>query len=149
MIGGSQRLVLGMFTVNSAMGSILAGQSQIITVDCIADDKSGPREEILSIEVSDRQIDIPPLSYKICGEVLHPEINTVDVASIFEEHRVCRRLGVLGQHQFHGEGCIGVYGEEERRFVFKSVIVGQLAKARFKISNNNKVFVIVHVQVYM
>ena len=140
MIGGSQRLVLGMFTINTAMGSIAAGQSQIITVDCIADDKPGSREEILSIEISDRQKDSAPLSYKISGEVLQPEINTADVASIFEEHRVCRRLGVLGQHQFHGDGCVGVYGEEERRFVFKSVIVGQSSKARFKISNQNKVY---------
>lgn len=139
VIGGSQRLVLGMFTVNSAMGTISAGQSQLITVDCIADDKPGYREEILTIEVSDRPKDSPALNYKICGEVLQPEINTVDVASIFEEHRIVRRLGVLGQHQFHEEDCVGVYGEEQKRFVFKSVIVGQAAKARFKISNFNKV----------
>lgn len=136
--GGSQRLVLGMFTVNSAMGSIPAGNSQIVSVDCIAD-KPGKHEEILSIEISDRQKDSPPVTYRISGEVLSPEINTKDIPSIFEEHRICRQLGVLGQHQFHGEGCVGVYGEEERRFVFKSVIVGQSSKARFKISNPNKV----------
>ncbi len=142
MIGGSQRLVLGMFTVNSAMGTISAGQSQLITVDCIADDKPGYREEVLTIEVSDRPKDSPALNYKICGEVLQPEINTLDVASIFEEHRIVRRLGVLREHQFHGVDCVGVYGEEERRFVFKSVTVGQSAKARFKISNYNKVCII-------
>ena len=139
VIGGSQRLVLGMFTISSAMGTILAGQSQLITVDCIADDKPGYREEVLTIEVSDRPKDSLPLNYKICGEVLQPEINTVDVASIFEEHRVVKHLGVLGQYQFHEEDCVGVYGEEQKRFVFKSVIVGQTAKARFKISNFNKV----------
>ena len=33
----------------------------------------------------------------------------------------------------------GVYGEEEKRFVFNNVIVGRRAKARFKISNTTKV----------
>ena len=37
---------------------------------------------------------------------------------------------------------MGVYGEEERRFLFKSVVVGQTSKARFKISNPNKVGVV-------
>ena len=34
-----------------------------------------------------------------------------------------------------------MYAEKERKFVFKSVIVGQTSKARFKISNPNKVLV--------
>ena len=33
----------------------------------------------------------------------------------------------------------GVYGEEEKKFVFNNVIVGRKAKARFKISNTTKV----------
>ena len=37
---------------------------------------------------------------------------------------------------------MGVYGEEERRFLFKSVMVGQTSKAHFKISNPNKVGVV-------
>ena len=138
VMGGSQRLVLGMFTVTPAMGPIQAGQSQTITVDCVAD-KPGSHEEILSVEISDRQKDSPPVTYKICGEVLIPGINTTDMASVFEEHRVCQQLGALGQHKFHEDGCVGVYGEEERRFVFKSVIVGQRSQARFKVSNPNKV----------
>ena len=44
-LGGTQRLVLGMFTVNPAMGSILAGQSQTIIVDCNAD-KPGIHSEV-------------------------------------------------------------------------------------------------------
>ncbi len=32
-----------------------------------------------------------------------------------------------------------MYGEEENRFLFNNVLVGAKAKARFKISNNNKV----------
>ncbi len=42
-----------------------------------------------------------PMKYRICAEVLIPGINTTDLPSIFEEHRVCKELGVLGQHQFH------------------------------------------------
>ena len=33
----------------------------------------------------------------------------------------------------------GVFGEDENRFVFSNVLVGTRAKARFKISNDNKV----------
>ena len=131
-------MVLDIFTVNQATGTIQAGQSQSITVDCIAD-KPGKHEETLSIEISDRQKDSPPVSYKIGCDVLVPGINLNDIASIFEEHRICRQLGVLGQHQFHEDGCVGVYGEEEKRFLFKSVLVGKMSQARFKISNTNKV----------
>lgn len=138
VLGGAQRLVLGIFTVNQACGIILAGQSQTITVDCIGD-KPGKHEEELSVEISDRHKDSQPIPYKIGCEVLNPGINTTDVASIFEEHRICRELGVLGRYQFHEDNCVGVYGERERRFVFKGVVVGQMSKARFKISNPNKV----------
>ena len=115
------------------------------------------------MEISDRHKNDPQITYKIRGEVLIPAINCSDIASVFEEHRICKQLGVLGQHTFHevrrgsGEGwgeekeflnflilliqdgCIGVYGEEDETFLYKSVIVGQSAKARFKISNPNKV----------
>ena len=33
----------------------------------------------------------------------------------------------------------GIYGEGENRFVFNNVLVGVKAKARFKITNTNKV----------
>ena len=33
----------------------------------------------------------------------------------------------------------GVYGEDENRFVFNNVLVGMRAKARFKVTNTNKV----------
>jgi len=42
------------------------------------------------------------------------------------------------------DGCVGVYGEQEQRFVFKSVVVGQTSKARFKISNPHKVVSLYH-----
>ena len=41
------------------------------------------------------------------------------------------------------DGCIGVYGESERKFMFKSVIVGHNSKARFRIINSNKVRILV------
>ena len=34
---------------------------------------------------------------------------------------------------------IGIYTEDENRFLFNNVIVGRTAKARFKLSNSNKV----------
>ena len=138
VLAGTPRLVLGIFTVNQACGVIMAGQSQTISVDCTGE-RQGKYEEELSIEISDRHKDSKPIPYKIGCEVLNPGINTMDVASIFEEHRICRELGVLGQYQFHEDNCVGVYGERERRFAFKGVIVGRVAKARFKICNPNKV----------
>ena len=42
------------------------------------------------------------------------------------------------------DGCVGVYSEQEQRFVFKSVVVGQTSKARFKISNPHKVISLYH-----
>jgi hydrocephalus-inducing protein len=33
----------------------------------------------------------------------------------------------------------GVYGEDENKFIFYNTIVGRKAKARFKITNTNKV----------
>ena len=138
VIPGTQKLVLGMFTIQPATGSIPAGQSTTINVDCAAD-KPGKQEVALVIEISDRHKDDPPVVYHIYGDVLEPEINTTDLGFIFEEHGVCHSLGVLGPQLFHRKGCVGVYGEAERRFAFKSVIVGQTAKAHFKISNSTKI----------
>lgn len=53
------------------------------------------------MEISDRHKNDPQITYKIRGEVLVPAISTSDIASVFEEHRICRQLGVLGQHKFH------------------------------------------------
>lgn len=118
-MGGSQRFVLSLFTVNSAVGVISPGQSVVISVECVAD-KAGKHEEVglggaplhrwsstmspsqdLCVEISDRHKNDPQIAYKIRGEVLVPAINTSDIASVFEEHRICKQLGVLGQHKFH------------------------------------------------
>ena len=53
------------------------------------------------MEISDRHKNDPQMTYKIRGEVLIPAINCSDIASVFEEHRICKQLGVLGQHTFH------------------------------------------------
>ena len=138
VLGGSQKLVLGIFTISPAMGTVSAGQSTVINVDC-AGDKLGKQEVELVIEISDRSKKDPAVVYHIFGDVLEPSINTSDVASIFEEHGVCQSLGVLGAQLFHRENCVGVYGELERRFAFKSVTIGQSTKAHFKISNPSKI----------
>ena len=138
VISGTQKLVLGMFTIHPATGTITAGQKTTITVDCAAD-RPGKQVVALMVEISDRHKDDPPVIYHIYGDVLEPAINTTDFGFIFEEHGVYQSLGVLGPQLFTRKGCVGVYGEAERRFAFKSVIVGQTAKARFKIINSNKI----------
>ena len=40
------------------------------------------------------------IQYKIYGEVLLPSINYTDIVSIFEEHRICKKLGLISQHHF-------------------------------------------------
>ena len=57
--------------------------------------------QLLSIEISDGNKRDMPIFYKVCAEVLIPALNSTDVMSIFEEHRICRQLGVLGPHEFH------------------------------------------------
>ena len=138
VVSGTQRLVLGMFTIQPATGTVPAGQSSEIKVDCTAD-RPGKQAVAIIIEISDRSIRDPPIIYHIYGDVLEPAINTTDMGAIFEEHGVCQSLGVMGPQLFHRKGCIGVYGEAECRFAFKSVIVGQSAKARFKIINSTKI----------
>ena len=138
VVSTTQRLVLGIFTIQPATGTIPAGQSTEIKVDCTAD-RPGKQAIALLIEVSDRSIHNPPILYHIHGDVLEPAINTADLGAIFEEHGVCQSLGVMGPQLFHRKGCVGVYGETERRFAFKSVIVGQTAKARFKVINSTKI----------
>ena len=95
----------------------------------------------LAIEITDRDpADHPQgIPYKILAEACSPGINLVDLASIFEEHRVVKNLSVfLNSHQLELDGG-GVYGEDENKFIFGHVLVGRKVKARFKISNANKV----------
>jgi hydrocephalus-inducing protein len=79
-----------------------------------------------------------------------PSINVDDLGSIFEEHRICRSLNSGARNIANGTSldldqrprdqlCGGIYGEEERKFVFCSALVGIKSKARFKITNTKKV----------
>jgi len=59
---------------------------------------------------------------------------------------VCKSVGVgtvFGGQQLKlmDQSCGGVYGEDDRRFIFNSALVGIKSKARFKISNIKKVAV--------
>ena len=95
----------------------------------------------ISIDITERD----PATYKggvpyrLVAEACIPTINVDDIGSIFEEHRVCKNLSVWQHTNQCSAEVGGVFGEEERKFVFNNVIVGRKAKARFKISNTNKV----------
>lgn len=63
----------------------------------------------------------------------------------YEQHYsipTCRYTGTFIMHVLLLsllQDCIGVYGENEQRYLFKGVIVGHSSRARFKIRNTNKV----------
>ena len=138
VLNGSQKLILGMYAIYPAFGAISPGQTQTITVDCIAD-KAGVTQESLAVEISDLPRETPPMNYQITGEVLVPGIEASNVGLIFEEHRICKKLGALGQHMFREHECVGIYGEEDKKFIFKGVTVGRSSVARFRVANHNKV----------
>ncbi|XP_033625714.1 hydrocephalus-inducing protein homolog [Asterias rubens] len=138
--GSTTRLQLGMFTVYPAYGVVYPNNPQVIQVECLPE-MTGRGDEDLAIEITDRDpADHPQgIPYKILAEACSPGINLVDLASIFEEHRVVKNLSVfLNSHQLELDGG-GVYGEDENKFIFGHVLVGRKVKARFKISNANKV----------
>lgn len=60
-----------------------------------------------------------------------------DTGSIFEEHYICCNSGQLSLEPFCSAEC--VYIQDENRFIFQKVPVGQTATAQFKLSNNSKV----------
>lgn len=90
--------------------------------------------DITGRDPSDHPHGIP---YKLIAEACTPSINVSDIGSIFEEHRICKNLSVWQHNNTTENG--GVYGEDENKFVFNNVLVGAKAKARFKITNTNKV----------
>lgn len=135
---GQSRLVLGMFTIFPAFGVIPPNSQQTISVDCVAETQ-GRFDEDMSIDITERDPKSYPsgIPYKLIAEACIPSINIDDIGSIFEEHRICKNLNIW-QHSSEMESG-GVYGEEEKKFIFNNVIVGRKAKARFKISNTTKV----------
>lgn len=60
-----------------------------------------------------------------------------DPGSIFEEHYICCNSRQLSLEPFVSAEC--VYIQEENRFIFQKVPVGQTVTAQFKLSNNSKV----------
>uniref|UniRef100_H2XZ27 Hydin adenylate kinase-like domain-containing protein n=1 Tax=Ciona intestinalis TaxID=7719 RepID=H2XZ27_CIOIN len=147
-MGSNQtRLLVGTFTVYPGFGTILPGGVQNITVDNVAEN-TGKSEEFLSIDISDRDpVDnASGIPYRLLAEGCVPSINTGDITSIFEEHRICKNLHAFSDSQEFLEGS-GVYGEEDGKFVFCNVVVGRKSYARFKISNTNKVAVDVSITV--
>ncbi|XP_044126636.1 hydrocephalus-inducing protein homolog [Bufo gargarizans] len=137
-ISGQARLTLGSFTVSPGFGTIAPGGQQVVSVECVAD-QLGKSEEFLALDISDRQPeDLPTgIPFRLISEVCTPGFVTEDIPSIFEEHRIvgdARILQCLPPLQSDG-----IYLQDEKRFLFWNVLVGQTATARFKITNSGKV----------
>lgn len=60
-----------------------------------------------------------------------------DIASIFEEHRLCKNSNMLQCK--HYQEAMGIYIQDENKFVFNNVLVGQSAKVRFHLTNRGKI----------
>ncbi|XP_074055255.1 hydrocephalus-inducing protein homolog isoform X3 [Macrotis lagotis] len=132
------RFTLNMFTIYPGFGTISAGSQQTITVDCLAD-PIGRCEEFLAIEISDRDPKDQPggIQYLLVAEACLPAFVIDDMASIFEEHLICNNINLYQVLQTTEGG--GVFLEDENKFMFRNVLVGHQAKARFKISNTGKI----------
>ncbi|XP_067853715.1 hydrocephalus-inducing protein homolog [Heptranchias perlo] len=132
------RVTVGMFSVTPGYGAVLPGGQQVITVECSAD-QIGKHEELLNFNITDRDpIDHPSgIPYWLVAECCAPSIVVDDIASIFEEHRICQNINL---HQcLQTVGSNGVYVEDEKRFLFHNIHVGEQAEARYKIINVGKV----------
>ncbi|XP_078688637.1 hydrocephalus-inducing protein-like [Branchiostoma floridae x Branchiostoma belcheri] len=134
------RLMLGMFTVYPGFGLIQPGGHQQVQVDCLGE-QPGREEVDIAIEISDRDPEDHPggIPYRLVAEACIPSINTSDIGAIFEEHRIVQNSQaseMLSQLQLESGG---MYIEEDNKFVFNNVMVGRKARARFQITNTNKV----------
>ncbi|KGL84882.1 Hydrocephalus-inducing protein, partial [Tinamus guttatus] len=132
------RLSSGTFTVYPGFGSIAPGGHQVITVDCYTD-ALGICEEYLSIDISDRDPKDNPagISYTLIAESCFPAFVVDDIASIFEEHRICSNTNLC--HILQTVQDKGVFVTDENTFIFTNVLVGHQATARFKICNVDKI----------
>ncbi|NXL83544.1 HYDIN protein, partial [Alectura lathami] len=132
------RFTLGMFTVYPGFGSIPPGGQQIITVDCLAE-PVGSCKEHLAIDISDRDPQDNPLGipYTLLAESCLPAFVVDDIASIFEEHRICSNTNLCQITQTVQDK--GVFVTDENKFIFTDVLVGHRATARFKIRNAGRV----------
>ncbi|NWI09406.1 HYDIN protein, partial [Crypturellus soui] len=132
------RITSGTFTVYPGFGSIAPGGQQVITVDCYVD-ALGIYEEYLSIDISDRDPKDNPtgISCTLIAESCFPAFVVDDVASIFEEHRICSNTNLC--HVLQTVQDKGVFVTDENMFIFTNVLVGHQATARFKICNVDKI----------
>ncbi|XP_037371987.1 hydrocephalus-inducing protein homolog isoform X2 [Talpa occidentalis] len=132
------RFTHGMFTVYPGFGSIPPGGLQVITVDCLAD-PLGRCEEFIAIDISDRDPRDQPagIPYTLLAEACLPAFVTDNNALIFEEHQICHSSNLL--HILQTTETVGLFVEDENKFIFCNVLVGHLAKARFKICNQGKI----------
>nr|XP_055030475.1 hydrocephalus-inducing protein homolog [Misgurnus anguillicaudatus] len=131
-------LSVGVFSLSPCVGILAPGAQQQVTVDCKAD-HVGSWEESLSVVISDRDPSDKPdgIPYKLVAEVCMPGIANTDIASIFEEHRICKISSMLQCEQYRDS--MGVYVQDENKFVFNNVLVGRSAKAQFRLTNPGKV----------
>ncbi|XP_073785286.1 hydrocephalus-inducing protein homolog isoform X1 [Danio rerio] len=131
-------LTCGVFTLFPCFGILAPGAQQVVNVDCKAD-SVGSWEECLAIDITDRDPSDNPdgIPYKLVAEVCVPGIASTDIASIFEEHRICKNSSMLQCEQYRDS--MGIYVQDENKFVFNNVLVGQSAKARFRLINPGKV----------
>ncbi|CAF5152283.1 unnamed protein product, partial [Rotaria sp. Silwood1] len=76
----------------------------------------------IQIDIADKNPAEYPqgILYKLKSELIVPQIDTSDISSIFEEHRIVRNLSSFQNIADSVTG--GVYGEEERRFQFRNVL---------------------------
>ncbi|XP_024138466.1 hydrocephalus-inducing protein homolog isoform X3 [Oryzias melastigma] len=131
------RLSMGVFSLLPSAGCLHPRCQQLITVDCSAE-QLGSFSQSLLIDISgrdpsDHNSGIP---YRLLAEVCRPGI-LLDMTSIFEEHHLCPHSGQLSSEPFCNAA--GVYVLNENKFIFNKVLVGQTAKARFRLTNNSKV----------
>ncbi|XP_029009061.1 hydrocephalus-inducing protein homolog isoform X2 [Betta splendens] len=131
------RITMGVFSVFPCAGNLQPGSHQVVTVECVAEQLGNWNQGFL-IDISHRDPSDQPegIPYRLLVEVCRPVI-ALNMASIFEEHHLCRNSRELSSEQFHSAE--GIYLLDERRFIFNNVLVGQTAQARFKLTNNSKV----------
>ncbi|XP_061825847.2 hydrocephalus-inducing protein homolog [Nerophis lumbriciformis] len=131
------RLSTGVFAVFPCTGIIQPRNRMVVTVDCIAEQEGNWRQSLL-LDISGRNPSDQPegIPYKLIAEVCLPGI-VADMASIFEEHHLCKNSTQISSEQFFKAERI--YVLDEKKFIFNRTLLGRTAQARFKLTNKNKV----------
>ena len=134
--GKTPTLALGRFSVSPMNGSVPAGGTATITVKFAASSEARPENEVVVIDVSDRDTSSEPdgMMYELIAESCIPGIETTDFVNIFEEQTVNRTV-VLAAAGLPSN----IFAEDEKLFTFGSHMVGQDVSERFKLTNPFKV----------